>query len=170
MCAKIMKEHHAELDEAEVSVLCLFVDAGMDDDDEPKPAIKKDGHECAAQVKKTTAPDRVAGLPDALIIIDFHKWENLAAGQREALIDHELEHLDLKYGKEGELKRDCFGRPELEYRKHDWVLAGFSSIVERHGVSALETTQFRELNHTTGGQMVFDFIEQMRVRREETVA
>src|SRR2546428_395207 len=133
----IGKFHH-ELRDAEVTVQCLFA-INHDDDG---PAVKAPGGWPAyAVVRRVPLKQRVAGFKDAEITIDQAKWAELSEPQRDALIDHELEHLELVYDGAGPgtpVATDDWGRPKLRIRQHDWEVAGFKSIAERHPDAALE--------------------------------
>jgi hypothetical protein len=50
-------------------------------------------------------------------------WEVLTREQREALVDHELQHMDVLYAEDGSFKRVI--------RPHD--IEEFNAIVQRHG-------------------------------------
>lgn len=138
----VMGQHHLPLSREGVSVQAVFIN-DFDDDDEARPALKVHGVPAAAKIQVTPLVDRVRGIEDAKLTIDEYTWQRLNESARLALIDHELEHLQLvRDSKTGAVKHDDHRRPKLKLRVHDWTLAGFQSIVERHGESAIE---FQEL-------------------------
>lgn len=155
---RMMEKFHTELHGAEVTVQCLFA---RNDDDE-QPAVKSPGGVPAyAVIRRVPLKQRVAGFRDAEITIDERKWENLTEAQREALIDHELEHLELVYEGDGPgtpVELDDWGRPKLKLRQHDWDLAGFESIARRHPDAAMEVLQARAVEQRFGA-MLFGGVE-----------
>lgn len=138
-----MKDWHTDLHEQGVTVQCVFAYA-TDKKGRPLPGVKRNGVPGAAKVGITSLQDRARGIPDAKVTIDGFVWDRLDEQERVALIDHELEHLQLKGGKE---PRDDLDRPKLKMKRHDWEVWGFESIVKRHGVKALDfqaAQQFRD--------------------------
>lgn len=138
-CVKRMIDaYHHELRDAEVSVQCLFAMNNESDD----PAVKAPGGWPAyAVIRRVPLKQRVAGFRDAEITIDAEKWKDLTEPQRDALIDHELEHLEVQYEGNGPgtpVQIDDWGRPKLKIRQHDYELAGFKAIMDRHPDAALE--------------------------------
>lgn len=138
---RMTKAHHPNLIAADVKIQCLFANAGKDKTGAHKPAVKRQGVACAAKVRIVSLKDRAAGNADAEIIIDENVWEKLSKEERDALFDHELEHLIPKTqgnAKDAPVEFDDLGRPKLKIKPHDWEVWGFQSIVERHGKNALD--------------------------------
>lgn len=131
---------HGPLDKAKVRVAMLMA---RNDDGQP---VKLHGYTCAATVKINSYKDRVEGKADATIVVDEHAWDDMTIEERLALLDHELEHLELVPDKDQPdvWQTDDMGRPRLKMRLHDWQLGGFAEIVERHGSNAIETRALRE--------------------------
>lgn len=150
----MMEKHHPELVEADVLIQCLFANSG----DYDQPAVKAPGGWPAlALIRIVPLRQRVAGFKDAEILIDEQKWYELTEPQRDALIDHELQHLEVQYEGNGPgtpVKTDDWNRPKLKIRKHDWELAGFKDICERHPDAAIEGEAAREFQEKFG-QYVF---------------
>ena len=140
LIVKAMGEWHGDLKAAGVTVDAIFA-RKFDSDEEPVPAVTAHGATAAAKIAITSLQDRARGLKDAKLTIDGNVWDGLNAQSRIALIDHELEHLNA-----GE-ERDDLGRPKLKMSKHDYVLAGFFSIIDRHGQAAIE---HREMTNFQG--------------------
>lgn len=147
---EIMEEHHPDLVEAGVTVNAVFAYAPLRSDGVPKqPSVKLHGYPCEAVVKINSLKARVEGLADATITFDGHLWggvetaklEPMADDRRKALIDHELQHLELKTDGDGNNKRDDLNRPELKMRLHDVEVGWFRAIAERHGKAAGECRQ-----------------------------
>src|SRR5690606_5222802 len=100
------------------------------------------GYPAAAMVKINSYRDRVEGKADATIFIDADEWEGLDDPRREALIDHELQHLEVKRDPDtGAPLSDDAGRPKLKIRKHDHQYGWFDVIAERHGDASYEVRQ-----------------------------
>ncbi len=76
--------------------------------------------------------DRVAGKADADLKIDEENWNGLTDRQREALLHHELLHLEVKSDEEGHVQTDDCGRPKLKIRPHDWEAGGFNQVAEAY--------------------------------------
>jgi hypothetical protein len=139
---RVMHEQHDRLEENAVKVVAIFANAGTDSKGIGKPAVKLHGKPCAATVRVTSLKDRTLYGGDALITIDEKVWDGLTDQQQEALIDHELEHLQIIV-KDGQVQTDDLGRPKLKCRPHDWEVSGFQCIVERRGEDALEALEAR---------------------------
>ena len=131
LIVKAMGEWHTDLKAAGVTIDAIFA-RKFNSDEEPEPAVTAHGATAAAKIAITSLQDRARGLKDAKLTIDGNVWDGLSTQSRIALIDHELEHLNA-----GE-ERDDLGRPKLKMSKHDYVLAGFLSIIDRHGQDAIE--------------------------------
>jgi hypothetical protein len=84
----VMRSFHPRLREAGVKVVVLF--AYNPDGD----AIKHGGYPALAKVKPLTLKDRVTKNADAELLIDEREWRTLQEPQKDALLDHELSHLD----------------------------------------------------------------------------
>lgn len=127
-----MTRWHVELTEARVEVKPLFCRA-YDRHGEAIPAIKISGQAVIAKIKIVSLEDRVRGLGDAKLLIDANRWERMGHNARLALLDHELEHLEIK----GDDLDDA-GRPKLKIRHHDYMVAGFDAVAKRQGENSIE--------------------------------
>jgi hypothetical protein len=145
MLADICKQHHQPLDEAEVIFGIIMAS------NEDGPAVKAGGYPAAATVKIVPLKDRLAKKYDVEIMIDYSVWDSLSHTSREALLDHELSHVQLAkfdwYVEKGDPEqrmqircdRDDLGRPKCKLRPADWNAGdGFLAVVERYGESAIE--------------------------------
>jgi hypothetical protein len=150
LCRNVLNACHKHLSQARVDVLCLFA-SDEDKKGNRKHAVKLRGRFCAATARIVSLPDRASGMADAVITIDELAWDGLSPSQREALLDHELTHLELTH------ERDACGRPVLKMRKHDWELHGFHEVLERRGVESLEYDALYRFRGSLAGQMVFKF-------------
>jgi hypothetical protein len=160
LCRKIMEESHNLLMEFCVQVICLFV-SDEDKNGKPKPALKLHGRPCYATVRKVSDRDRAAGMPNAVISIDKHCWYSLGENKRAALLDHELTHLRVD-------DVDDEGRPVLAMRHYDWELYGFSEVVKRHGIDAVELVEIGSFKESDDGQQVFKFLNSRSAGDEQT--
>jgi len=155
---EMIEQHHHELRDAEVTIQCLFAM----NDDEDEPAVKAPGGWPAyAVIRVVPLKQRVAGFRDAEITIDAAKWKDLTEPQRDALIDHELQHLEVKYEGAGPgtpIATDDYGRPKLKLRQHDWEVAGFEVIAKRHPDAALEVLAARNMEQKFG-KVLFGGVE-----------
>jgi hypothetical protein len=149
-----MKQAHHEADLGEATVDALFV---FDDEDSHSQVLTHNGYPAAAMVKITGLKDRALGIADAVIIIDRAYWSACTAAQRDALMDHELQHLERAFDEEtGDGKSDPLGRPLLRSRKHDYQMGWFAAVAERHGQDSPEVRQAKALIADTK-QLFFDF-------------
>lgn len=138
-----MEKYHSELLDAEVTIDVLFAHASVDENGDQKGvALKHHGYRAAAVVRIVSLKDRTKGMADAEIVIDGDEWPTIPDDQRDALIDHELTHLELKLDDEtGLVVRDDLGRPKLKMRLHDWQFGFFDAVVRRHGLASPESLQ-----------------------------
>jgi hypothetical protein len=148
----MMEQFHGELAAYEVKVDLLYAST----DDPEKPAVTLGGYPCYATVRITTAKERAKGHGDAEILIARDKYEEMSDEVRNALIDHELEHLQLKKMKGGDVKRDDHGRPVLKMKKHDHQFGWFNDVARRHGDYSIEMQQAKRLMNADG-QLYFGF-------------
>lgn len=140
----ILKLHHKEVAETGATIGAYYaVQEQNESGESPTPAIKVHGYPCLAKIKINSYPERVQGKPDATIFIDKGGWEKMAPGEKDALIDHELQHLQSVREKDKPLiwKRDNIGHPILKIRKHDHQFGWFNVIAERHGDNSVEIKQ-----------------------------
>lgn len=148
-------QYHPEIEGVTVTALFAF------DEESGEPMLKHQGYAAAAVVSITPTKQRALGIADAVIVIDRAHWLTLSAGQRDALIDHELEHLDRVISKETDEepaapKFDSLGRPKLAMRRHDHQLGWFDDVARRHGDASIEVRQAKQLIEQTS-QLYFDF-------------
>ena len=130
---------HPKLDHFEVSIDVLWVRGEL-----MKPALKLHGVPAIAVVKITNLKDRAKGLSDVEITLDERVFTSYEPATQMAIIDHELEHLELVF-KEGSLERDDINRPKIRLRVHDHELGWFRNVAERHGENSIEVIQAKRL-------------------------
>ncbi len=146
LVAAVLKKHHPELHKAKLTVCTLFAHAARDEKTgQPKgPALKHHGYQAAAIIAVVPLDKRVGGMADVLLKIDGDRWPEWSEAQREALIDHELEHVGT----------DDAGRPKVKLRLHDWNVQGFKSIAVRHKDAAFEVQEAQAF-HKEYAQLLF---------------
>lgn len=139
LAKKAMKKREPELDKAGVSLMILLVHGG-----EP-PQLKVGGYAAAAKIKINNVESRSQGMADATIQIDNDVWLDLSARKQEALIAHELHHLEVCYDKDGKVKLDTVGRPKLKTRLHDHQIGIFEDILADYGEECCDHDQVQPL-------------------------
>lgn len=149
------KEYHETLKETKARIGVLFFVGEKDDQ-----VLRHHGQECYAYIKPVGLRERALGMPDAMIVVDKKKWEDLGEETQTALIDHELYHIFVPEDASGALKRDDLNRPVFRIRPHDVEIGWFRRIAEEHGEAALEVRQARALVEADG-QIFFAFMGKM---------
>lgn len=113
---------------------------------ETGPAIVIHGREAYACIRITSLEERVAGRADAVMWIDGDRYKRWKPEILEAIIDHELQHLELRLNpKTDEPMCDDCGRPILKIREHDYQFGWFTVIAERHKSNAVEVIQAAQI-------------------------
>ncbi len=139
--AHLLKCFHPEIVKAGVTIDLLSVATDGD-----TPPLKLHGVTCAAVVRGTNVKERTKGAADVEITFDEERYLAMSDPERDALIDHELEHIALKRDKKtGMVKLDCRGRPKVGMKHHDADFGWFRVIAERHGMASLECKQAANL-------------------------
>lgn len=136
----VMHKHFPALVQLSVTVKTLFAYAGKDKNGDPKgPAMKRNGIALAGKIKVTSQADRAAGLDDAVMTLDGDRWDEWMPRTQEALIHHELTHLETTG------KVDDCGRPKLKSRPHDHECGVFEATMAAYGKDALDTKVVAEI-------------------------
>ena len=159
---KMLLLHHKDLIDAGVTLQVLMAHK-YNKDDELVPPMMVRGQQVLAKTSITSHQDRARGIPDAKMVIDTEwGWARLPEFGREALIDHELEHLQIVTEEQGEgdvtvtqPKLDDCGRPKLKIKHHDWELTGFAAVAERHGEAAIEVREMTRWQENYGQFALF---------------
>lgn len=147
----IMGKYHHELDDVGLKVDLLYVSSSKEG-----PALTQRGQPAYAVVRALDSKSRAMGRGDAEIVIDRDKYELMPEETREALLDHELYHIELVKDRHGDVKLDDHRRPKLKMRKHDYEVGFFHEIVRRHGEHSIEWKQANALK-VQHGQLYFTF-------------
>lgn len=154
--ASIMEKYHQPIYEAKVELNILFAHGPKDAEGETTgPAIAVNGYPALASIKINNLKDRAAGLRDATLLIDGDQWPLTPDPRKLAIIDHELEHLEIKADEDGTIQTDDLGRPKLKIRLHDFHFGGFMSIAERHKDDSVESETVKHVGKMMVRQGVF---------------
>jgi hypothetical protein len=147
---RVRKEWHPMLKNVQLGALYVF-------GEEPEQVLKHQGYPAAAVIKIIGTKERAAGMDDALLVVDQYVYEGLTEAQRDAMIDHELYHLELVIDdKTDKPKFDSLGRHRLSVRKHDRQFGWFDEVAQRHGENSLEVIQAKSIIASTR-QLYFPF-------------
>jgi hypothetical protein len=121
-----------------------------------KPAVRHHGAAALAQIKIVGAEERSTGGPDVRIKIDWARWLDLGPKSREAILAHELYHVEFAKTNEGNLKRDDYDRPIVRLIPDDWSITGFKEVADWYGEDSIEKRSFNTLGEILS-QATFDF-------------
>lgn len=138
--------YYGDLEECQVKIGVLFAHPNGKTPD--RPALTRNGHRTFSKVRIIGLQDRVAGMPDAQIILDGPNWmdDYTTDEQRMELLDRELYCLEIKRGKDKAVQTDDASRPKLKLRKYDYMITGHDSILRRHGKDSLAMREIQELS------------------------
>lgn len=144
--AAVLEQFHPHLRDAGVRVDLLLAHASADaNGDIAGPALRHHGYQCFATIRIIGLKDRVAGRGDAELLLDGDRCDTWSGDQLQAILDHELTHLELKVADFGHVKRDDIERPLLRTRKHDHQFGWFDCVARRHGKHSVEVQQMERL-------------------------
>lgn len=156
--------HHDDLAAAGVRVGVVMVDPARSETGEPTgPALGS--HHTWADVRLVGRRQRVYTPLDMLIDVDAVRWHELDDPKRVALLDHELTHVEVARGDEGQVIMDVDGRPKLRMIEDDYLLSGFYAVAERHGADAMEVVGARGL-WDKGRQLLFPWAQGAQSKRK----
>jgi hypothetical protein len=155
LCQRLIQTYHSDLDSAAVKVDLVLA---FRDPEGEAPAMEKDGHRIMGKASILNLKDRVKGMGDCEIILDGDAWDGLPEKQKAALMDHELEHFEVKRDKEGSFLYDDMNRPMLKIRNHDRQFGWFDTVAQRHRSDSLEVAELQRL-FTEAGQIYLPFVK-----------
>jgi len=159
-----IKNWHPDLEEAKAKIALVMVGPAVNDaGDVTAPAITGQGVAVAARVGLVSPKRRVYMEYDAEIEIDETVWADFDADKRLALLDHELEHVQVRRDRNNAIARDDDLRPKLRLGADDYMLTGFVAVAKRHGGNALEVISLRSL-WDEYGQALFPFAQKLKRR------
>lgn len=144
--AALIARYHPDLQRVQLRVDLLMASTDAEDGD----AVTCGGYPAYAVVRILGSKDRAMNRGDAEIVIDRDEYEAMSAAQRDALLDHELYHLELKRDKGGKPKMDDHQRPCLKMRKHDRQFGWFDEVARRHRENSIEVKQATQLREEAG--------------------
>ena len=155
---KLILKHYPDLDHSGVTIEFLYArnDRGS--------AVSHQGYPALAVVRVVGLKDRAKGSKDAEITIDALAYERMSPAQRDALLDHELNHLIVARDKFNDFKFDDLHRPKLVMRKHDYQMGWFTCIAQRHGLNSPEVYQAKLL-WDNDGQAYFPMLADAAVEQ-----
>lgn len=162
----LIEKNHFDLHNNNVRIDFIFTNSTVNDDGVPiGSALKHNGYPALGLARVLGPKERLMGRGDCEIVIDADRWPNLKSEQQDALIDHELEHIQPKFTKTGDVVTDDLDRPKLKMRKHDHQFGWFDSVARRHGKDSIEVNQFKALCESEQGQFYFPFVSLENVKR-----
>lgn len=140
---KIVEKHFKDFQECELTVACLFANAGVEvgEDGKPVPAVKAFGRDWPIAIKQNGLRDRVEGKSDVTITIDELRWKDMEKTEQEALIHHALCQLAVKRDDAGQIETDDVGRPKLRKVPPDWIIAGYQATARAYEAAAPEVQE-----------------------------
>lgn len=130
------------------------------------PAIRVRGSEAAACIRVTTLEERVAGRGDAVMWIDGDRYKHWHPETTNAVIDHQLTHLEIVLDRDDEPEFDDLGRVRLKLRPHDFEVGWFDEVAERHGTASYEVNQASRLIAKECAQLYFPGFEIRQSRKK----
>ena len=149
----ILKKHesHAPILKAGVRIDLVFAFADIDEKtQQPKnDALSLHGHKALGICKKIGLKERALDRGDAEIALDGDWWNEANDAEREALLDHELHHIEVKQDERG-VVLDDLKRPVIKLRKHDFEFGWFNIVAARNGMFSQERIQARAMLDRAG--------------------
>jgi hypothetical protein len=153
--AHLLKLFHPDCQKIGLRIDIIFVSS---DDDEEEHPLMHQGYPAQAVISVVATKRRALGGGDVEIQVDEANYLSLTDAQKDALIDHELYHVELVTTRKGKVKLDCCKRPKVTMRKHDRQYGWFDEIAKRHGAASLECQQAQALV-LSGKQIYFGFMD-----------
>jgi hypothetical protein len=156
LCEELIRKHHPDLDTtaAKVDIVMAFRDP-----DGEAPAMEKDGHRIYGKASLIGLKDRVKGMGDCEVMLDGDVWEDLADKVKAAILDHELEHFEVKRDKQGDFILDDLSRPTMKIKSHDRQIGWFDTVARRHGAMSMEIMELQKLFNDEAGQTYLPFLK-----------
>jgi hypothetical protein len=149
---RALSRYHPHLKAAEVTLNVLHAYGPRDEETGTltAPAIEARGQKALACIKVTNLKDRAAGLADAVLMIDGDDCGEWDDEKWDAIVDHELMHLDLQDS------TDDLGRPKIKTRHHDYEVGGFWGVGERHKQASVEVQSIQSIGSNLVKQGVLE--------------
>ena len=128
-------ERYAQLKSYEINVQLFYKYGKRDKEGELKtPALQKNGKAIYAQTKIVSNFNRMTDDTDVKIILNKDLWDELHKEEKLAILDNELNYIQVKEDKEGEpltISEDS-DKVQLKLRKPDFYCEGFLEIMNIH--------------------------------------
>lgn len=149
----LIAEHRPDLKRAGVDIRLLFAikqpgKSGL----AIGPAMKSRGQRVLGKCKVNGLADREAGKTDVTITLDGSWWASATDRRRQALLHHEVSHIDLWDG-----ERDEDGRPKLKAAHADWDFDGFHDLLDLYGRDSVEHANFERIARRHEEQLLLRF-------------
>ena len=116
----------------EINIKLFYKSGKFDKDGYLKtPALQKNGQAIHAQTKLVSAFNRITDDVDVKIILNKELWKELSKDEKLAVLDNQLNYIQIKEDKEGEpltISDDC-DKVQLKLRKPDFYCEGFLDIL-----------------------------------------
>ena len=146
---KLIGKFHPDINEADLKIDFIYVR------NPDGPAVTHGGYRALALCKVVNLKDRAMLRGDVEIQIDAEVYEKMSAAEKDALLDHELYHIEIQRedadddsdqgDARGSIRTDDLDRPKVRLRKHDYQFGWFTAIAERHGQASPEVVQAKLL-------------------------
>lgn len=146
---KLIGKYHPDVNEADLTIDFIFVR------NPDGAAVTHGGYRALALCKVISLKDRAMDRGDVEIQIDAEVYEKMSSAEKDALLDHELYHIEVQRedpegdGDQGDargsIKTDDLDRPKVRLKKHDYQFGWFTAIAERHGPASPEVVQAKIL-------------------------
>lgn len=161
----LLDKYYREVLDVKTRIDFLFAYGPVNDDGETTgPAIKHHGVQAIGLCRIIGQRDRAKGMGDIEVTVDGDWWQTASIDQQVALLDHELNHIQLKRDQAGCIVFDDLGRPKIKMRQHDHDYGWFDVIAKRHGTASVEVRQARALREHCG-QFYFDLESRLEAVR-----
>lgn len=157
LCQELVTKYHTDLDTTGATFNLVFALRDPEDESE-KPVLSNKGHRVFGLSKIHSLKERILGLADAEILLDGDAWPRMSGEVKRAVLDHQLQYLEVKRDKEGEFVFDDLQRPILKMRQTDRSFGWFDSVAERHREHSMEVIQMRRL-FSESGQIYLPFVD-----------
>lgn len=156
--AGVVRKWHKPLLREEVSFAFIFVEPPTNDKGQVTgPALKVAGSPVAGRCSLVTGKWYAMTEEDVVIEVAADIWERMTGPRREALLDHEVNHVKISNDSKGRVKRRD-GRACLETIPDDYMINGFFDVAARHKRESMEWRQLFKLKAFDGTpQLLFEF-------------
>lgn len=130
------EERYSTLKSYDIHIKMFYKYGKQDKDGNIKtPALQKNGKPIYAQTKIVSAFNRITDDTDVKIIINKDIWNELSSEEKTAVLDDQLNYIQIKEDKEGEpltISEEC-DKVQLKLKKPDFYFEGFLDIMNIHG-------------------------------------